>query len=147
MQPLGDQRCDRHRPGNSIRVSTPDLQALEEAVDLVGRHLVCEHGEPDAPGRNLDAELIAKPDGALEEGRRLGVAPHTWMNGMVGPELPEPDHPSSGRRLLEQSEELVAQARRREIAHETHLDAPAGEPGRVILEPEAVAGLVPDRSE
>ena len=99
------------------------------------------------PARDVDPELVAELGRAREERRRLVVATEMRMDRAVGAELAESADASGGTRLLEQRHELVAQPRRREIAHETHLDATAEEPRRVLLEAEPVARLVPDATE
>src|SRR5688572_22321016 len=69
------------------------------------------------------------------------------MDRVVRSELAEPDDPAGGSGILEERLELVAQARRREIPDEPHLDAPPREPRRVLLEAQAVARLVADPAE
>ena len=84
---------------------------------------------------------------ALVQRRPLLVGGEVRMDRAIGAELAEPEDRLARTLLLEQRLQLVAQARGREVADEPHLDAAAGEPLRVRLEPQPVAALVPDRAE
>ena len=92
-------------------------------------------------------ELVSELRRAREERRRLVVATDMGMDRAVGAELAESVDAGSGTRLLEQGHELVAQPRRREIAHEAHLDATTQKPCGVVLEAKPVSRLVPDTAE
>ncbi len=63
------------------------------------------------------------------------------------PSSPEAQDRGAGAALLEQRLQLVPEPRRREIAHEPHLDAAAREPLGVCVETQPVPALVPDRAE
>src|SRR2546430_6680301 len=69
------------------------------------------------------------------------------MDGPVGARLGQPEDRVLDVTLREQRDELVAEASRREVADETHLDAPPGEAQRVLVHTEPVAVLVADRPE
>src|SRR5262245_5128113 len=65
----------------------------------------------------------------------------------VRTELREPEDRVLDLALLQERDELVAQARRRKVADEAHLDRSAREAQRVLVHPEAVAVLVADPAE
>src|SRR5213080_3950133 len=69
------------------------------------------------------------------------------MDGLVRAELAQPGDATHGSGVLEQQHELVPQPSRREVSHDPPLDALACEPGRVVVETEAVALLVADGPE
>src|SRR5262245_31932440 len=69
------------------------------------------------------------------------------MDRPIGAELPEPPDACGRGRVLEQRDQLVAQTRRREVSDKPHLDAPAEQPGRVLVETEAMTSLVADSAE
>ncbi len=69
------------------------------------------------------------------------------MNRPAGAQLGEPRDRVMDVPLLEQRDELLAEASGREVADEAHLDAAAGEPDRVVVHSEPVAILVADGPE
>jgi hypothetical protein len=75
------------------------------------------------------------------------VASEPRVDRGVGAELAESPDPGGRGRVLEQRRELVAEARRGQVADEAHLDAAPEETGRVVLEAEAVPRLVPNAPE
>src|SRR5919106_2681172 len=146
-QALGDPGRDGDRADDAVDVSPPHLEPFEPHIGLVRGQLAPEDGQPDPPRGHFDAELLAEGERALEEPSRLLVSPEMRVDRTVGAQLAEP-HDAAGRsRILEKRLQLVAEPRRGEVADEPHLDAPAGEPCRVLLQAKPVARLVPDAAE
>ena len=144
---LGDPRTVLDRGGDQLGVAAADLEVVEPRADLVVRKLAGERLEPEAPGRNAEAVLRVQLAETVEEADGLVVRDDVWMDLLLGAELGQPRDRVADVALLEERDQLVAQARTREVADVAGGDAVAGEPGGVLVHAEAVAVLVADRAE
>ena len=146
-KPLEDARGDGDRADDPVDVATPYLQALEPVVCLVRGHPARERGEADPPRGNVHRQLVPELDRAGEEASSPLVASHVRVDRDVRAKVTEASNAFGSAWVLEQRHELVAESRRGEVTDEPHLDAPTEEARGVILEPKAVAGLVPNAAE
>ena len=142
-----EPRPHRDSRGDPLRVSAADLQPLQPLVDLVGTEPAGKRGQPEPPVGHIESEFRSKRSQSPQQVDSFLVGGEMRMDRPVGAELGQPENRVLELAFLEQRDQLVAQARRGEIADEAHLDAPAGEPQRVLVHAKAVAVLVPDRPE
>ena len=102
---------------------------------------------PRRQARDAEAVLRVQLAETVEEADGLVVRDDVWMDLLLGAELGQARDRVADVALLEERDQLVAQARAREVADVAGGDALAGEPGGVLVHAEAVAVLVADRAE
>src|SRR6266508_3431003 len=122
-QTLHDQRAERDSGCDPLSVAPPDFQALEPGVDLIGRQLASKRREAEPPGRNPEPVVLVELAEAIEQPDRFLVRREMGMNRLSRAELREAGNRVVHVALLEERHELLAEARAREVADETHLDA------------------------
>ena len=72
-EPLDDSRSDGDGGRDLLGVPAAHLQALQPAVDLVGRQLARERDQPEPPGRHIQLVLLRQCAQARQERHGLLV--------------------------------------------------------------------------
>ena len=148
-------RSTSRRPTTSARSSTEaswpaHAHAHRPGGDLLGVEVAQQPDQAQAPARDLALEAVrrraARRRGAPARACARPTRRRPWMDG-PDPELLGPPQGEVDLLLVEQAHELVAQARRREVADEVHGAAGPRQVERVLVHAQPVAALVADGAQ
>ena len=103
--------------------------------------------EPQPPGRDVELVLRIEVAQPREQGGALLVRHEPWMDGCGQPQVAQPHHRRHGRALVEQLDELLPQARRRQSRDQRAVNGCASKRLGVFGHPKAEPALVAHRAE
>ena len=120
---------------------------MQKSVYLLARKSSRQGLEPQPPGRDVELVLRIEVAQPREQRGALLVRYEPWMDGCGQPELAQPHDRRRGRTLVEQLDELLPQARRRQSRDQGAVDGCARKRLGVLVHPKAEPALVAHRAE